>query len=109
MNGNTRNARLRIEMMRRMSDGWNLVERSDFQMTMTHVVEPPPWRIALELVNPVAWLAGGPTWAEVIRVLHLRIDDQGTIQRMTTGEVPRTWSRPRKWEVEDGPEIARGS
>jgi hypothetical protein len=92
-----------------MSDGWNLLERSEFEMTMAHVVEPPGWRIGLELVNPLAWLAGGPTWTEVTRVLHVRVDEQGTLHRTTTGDVPNKWRRPRTWELPDGPETEQAS
>ncbi len=40
--------------MRRVGDGWDLLERSEFDMTMVQIVIPPPRRIAVDIVNPLA-------------------------------------------------------
>ncbi|MDR6612927.1 hypothetical protein [Leifsonia sp. 1010] len=59
--------RLREEMLRRMNDGWHLDgEMGSAEMRMLHLVTPPAWRVALELVNPVAWFLG-PTYPTVYR------------------------------------------
>ena len=106
VNANDRTQILRVEMMRRMSDGWNLIERSEFRMTMAHLVQPPVWRMLAELVNPAMWLTGGTvTWQIVTRVLNVWVDENGTLHRTTSGEVPRRWRRRRSWEVPHGREL----
>ena len=105
VNANDRTQILRVEMMRRMGDGWNLIERSEFHMTMARAVQPPAWRVLIELVNPVNWLTGGTaTWPTVTRVLNVSVDEDGTLHRVTSGEVPRRWRHRHGWEVPDGPE-----
>jgi hypothetical protein len=105
VNANDRTQILRLEMVRRMSDGWNLIERSEFRMTMAHLVQPPAWRMLVELINPVNWLTGGTvTWPTVTRVLNVSVDEDGVLHRVTSGEVPRRWRQRRDWEAQDGPE-----
>ena len=95
---------LRSEMMRRMNDGWDVDgERTSTQMTMRHVIPPPVWRMGLELINPLAWLIGGPTWTVEYRTLTVWIDEDGRLHRRTTGEIPRGWPQHHTWEVPDGP------
>lgn len=70
---------------------------------MKRLVQPPWWRIAIDFINPAAWLLGGPTYPDVFRVLHVWVDSDGDLCRKTTGEVPRAWQRDFPWEVADGP------
>ncbi|NYD66757.1 hypothetical protein [Agromyces atrinae] len=85
-----------------MSDGWGLIERTEFAMTMGHLVTPPAWRIALDVINPLAWIIGAGTYPEVFRTLHVTVDEDGTLTRTTTGEIPPRWTNKRSWEVPDG-------
>ena len=94
---------IRSEMMKRMSDGWHLSERLPDQMTMIHVVSPPWWRVAVEMINPLSWLVGAPSYSEVVRVLHVWTDTEGVVRRRTTGDIPPLWRRDFTWEVPDGP------
>ncbi|MFD3444580.1 hypothetical protein ACFDTO_08280 [Microbacteriaceae bacterium 4G12] len=108
MNANTRTGLLRAEMMRRMNDGWVVVERNAFDMVMTHPVPPPWWRTALEAINPLVWVGGmTPLFDRVQRRLHVSVDEDGALSRITSGEVPASWQRHFSWEVPDG--TSRGS
>jgi hypothetical protein len=94
---------LRSEMMRRMNDEWHLHGKwTSTEMTMRHIVLPPAWRLALDLVNPVAWLLGA-TWTPAYRTLTIWVDEDGRLQRRTTGRIPRRWPQHHSWEVPDGP------
>lgn len=95
--------RLRKEMMRRMNDDWYLEgEIGLTEMWMRHLVPPPIWRLALELVNPVAWFLG-PTFPTVHRRMHVWVDEAGHLHRRTTGEIPTDWPQLHSWDVPDGP------
>lgn len=61
------------------------------------------WRIGLELINPVAWLIGGPTWTYPYRTLTVWVDEDGRAHARTTGSVPRGWPQQYSWEIPDGP------
>lgn len=94
---------IRYEMMRRMNDGWVLHgERTSAEMTMRHIVLPPAWRLAVDLINPFAWLFG-VTWTAVYRTLTVRADQEERLHRRTTGKIPKTWPQRYSWEVPDGP------
>lgn len=101
MNEGARTAALRREMLLRMNQGWDVARQSAFELTMTHVATPPGWRMLIELINPLYWLSGVPTYRLHTRTLHIEIDEQGALHRRTTGELPTHWSRA-EWEVEDG-------
>lgn len=90
------------EILRRVNDGWDVVERTTTQVVFVRAVEPPWWRIALEI--PLAVITGSTTTDDVRRTLTVTFDDDGVIHRRTTGEVPQSWRRARAWEVPDGPE-----
>jgi len=95
--------RLRSEMMRRMNDGWHLDgDMGSEEMRMVHLVTPPAWRVALELVNPVAWFLG-PTYPTVYRTMHVRVDESGRLHRRTMGQIPSGWPQVHAWEAPDGP------
>ena len=95
--------RLRTEMMRRMNDDWHLDgDIGPTEMWMLHLVMPPAWRIALELVNPVAWFLG-PTYPTVYRRMHIWVDEAGGLHRRTTGTIPSSWPQQHSWDVTDGP------
>jgi hypothetical protein len=95
--------RLRKEMMRRMNDDWHLDgDLRASEMWMRHLVMPPVWRLALELVNPVAWFLG-PTYPTVYRRMHVWVDEAGHLHRRTTGRIPLDWPQLHPWEVADGP------
>lgn len=102
MNANTRTRVLRSEMMRRMNDGWTVVERNTFDMVMVHDVPPPWWRVALDVLSPLSWFGGIPTYAQVHRWLHVTVNEALTLSRFTTGAVPPAWQRAFTWEVPDG-------
>ena len=103
MNANTRTALLRAEMMRRLNDGWVVVERNAFDMVMVHPVPPPWWRIVLEALNPFVWVGGmTPLFDRVERRLLVSVDEDGALFRLTVGEVPPSWRRRFSWEVADG-------
>ena len=94
---------LRSEMMRRMNDGWVLHgDRTSTEMTMRHIVLPPMWRLAVDLVNPLAWLLGA-TWTPANRTLTVAADEDGRLHRRTTGKIPKGWPQQYSWEVPDGP------
>jgi hypothetical protein len=94
---------LRTEMIRRMNDGWDVEgEGTATEMTMRHSVSPPAWRLALDMLNPLVWLFG-PTWPNVYRTLHVRVDEDGRVHRRTTGRIPAHWPQEHAWEVPDGP------
>lgn len=94
---------LRSEMLRRMNDGWVLHgDRTSTAMTMRHIVLPPPWRLAVDLINPWAWLFGA-TWTPAYRTLTVAADEDGHLHRRTTGRIPRRWPQHSSWEVPDGP------
>ncbi len=108
MNANTRAKLLRSEMMRRMNDGWVVLERTPFDLVMVHAVPPPWWRAALETLNPVFWVSGmTPLLSQVERRLHVSVDEEGTLLRTTVGDIPPSWQRPFSWEVADGAEPRR--
>ena len=87
-----------------MNDGWDLDgKRTSTEMTMRHIVQPPWWRIGLELINPLAWLLGGPTWAEPYLTLRVWVDEDGRAHARTTGSVPGGWPQHHSWEIPDGP------
>ncbi len=90
------------ELLARVNDGWDVVERDTQSMTLTHIVPPPWWRILIELPFRVL-LSSGSTTTDVRRTLTVSFDDEGRLQRSTTGEIPRSWQRPFSWEVPDGP------
>ena len=95
--------RLRKEMMRRMNDDWRLDgDMRPAEMWMRHLVMPPVWRLALDLVNPVAWFMG-PTYPTVYRRMHVWVDEAGHLHRRTTGKIPRDWPQLHPWEAPDGP------
>ncbi len=71
-------------------------------MRMTHLVQPPSWRLLLEFLNPLTWL-GGPAIAPVRRYLEIWIDENEVLHRRTTGDIPRGWRLNASWEVPDGP------
>ncbi len=56
----------------------------------------------LELLSPVIWCGGTATSAQVRRWLHVTVDEEGTLSRFTTGDIPPRWRRPFSWEVPDG-------
>lgn len=85
-----------------MNDGWTVTERNAFDMVMVHEVPPPWWRLVLELLSPVAWFGGTSPSAQVQRWLHVTVDEQGTLSRFTTGDIPPRWRRSFSWEVPDG-------
>jgi hypothetical protein len=90
-------------MMRRMNDDWHLEgDVRPAEMWMRHLVAPPASRLALELVNPVAWLLG-PTYPTVYRRMHVWVDEAGHLHRRTTGKIPPDWPQLHQWEVPDGP------
>lgn len=90
-------------MMRRMNEGWDLEgERASTEMTMRHIVLPPAWRLALELINPLAWLFGA-TWTPAFRTMTIRVGDDGRLHRRTTGKIPTSWPQQYSWEHPDGP------
>jgi hypothetical protein len=94
---------LRSEMMRRMNDGWVLHgDPTSAEMTMRHIVLPPAWRFAVDLINPLAWLFGA-TWTAAYRTLTVRADEEGRLHRRTTGKIPKSWLQRYSWEVPDGP------
>jgi hypothetical protein len=91
-----------------MNDGWDLYgARTGTEMTMRHALLPPVWRLAVDLINPVAWLLGGPTWTTAYRTLTVWVDEDGRLHRRTTGNVPHGWDQHASWEVPDGPADAR--
>ena len=105
MNANTRTALLRAEMMRRMNDGWVVLERSAFDLVMVHYVPPPRWRSVLEALNPVFWVSGMTSlFGRVERRLHVSVDEEGALLRVTVGDIPPSWRRDFSWEVADGAE-----
>lgn len=69
---------------------------------MRHVVLPPLWRLAVDLLNPLTWLFG-PSWTAAYRTLTVSIDGDGRLDRRTTGVLPKGWPREYDWEVPDGP------
>ena len=86
-----------------MNDGWDLDgNRGATEVWMVHVVQPPVWRLLLELVNPLSWYTA-PTYPSVQRRLHVWIDDEGVMHRRTTGKIPRRWRQRHSWDVPDGP------
>lgn len=90
-------------MIRRTNQGWDVEgEIGATEMTMTHAVRPPVWRILLELMNPLTWL-GGPAIATVTLRLHVWTDETGRLQRRTTGDLPRGWHADPSWAAPDGP------
>ncbi|UOQ90789.1 hypothetical protein MUN74_07775 [Agromyces endophyticus] len=102
MNEGARTALLRGEMLARMNQGWDVVEQSAFEMTMTHSATPPAWRMLVELVNPIYWLSGAPTYPILTRTLRISVDEHGAVHRRTAGELPSHWPRA-DWEVDDDP------
>lgn len=105
--------KLRTELMRRMNDDWHLDGdlRAD-EMWLRHLVMPPPWRLALEVINPLVWipalltagfLDGGPTYPTVYRRMHVWVTESGDLHRRTTGSIPPRWPQSHSWEVPDGP------
>lgn len=95
--------RLRKEMMRRMNDDWHVDgDLGASEMWLLHLVTPPLWRLALELVHPLAWILG-PTYPTVYRRMHVWVDEAGQLHRRTTGEIPPRWPQLHTWEVPDGP------
>jgi len=95
---------LRREMIRRINEGWDVEgELGATEMTMTHPVRPPAWRILLEFLNPLTWLGGSPVFPVVFRRLHVWADESGQLHRRTTGDLPRGWRLDTTWEVPDGP------
>lgn len=94
---------LRREMIRRIDAGWDIEGGLGVtEMTLTHIVRPPIWRIAVEFLNPLTWL-GGPSIPVVTRRLHVWADKTGRLHRRTTGDLPRGWHSDAAWEVPDGP------
>ena len=94
---------LRKEMMRRMNDDWHLDgDLAATEMWMLHLVMPPFWRAALELVNPVAWILG-PTYPTIHRRMHVWVDEAGKLHRHTSGTIPPAWPPLHSWDVPDGP------
>ena len=82
---------LRSEMMRRMNDGWDVYgDWTSTEMTMRHVVLPPAWRLAVDLINPLAWLFG-VAWTPAYRTLTVWVDEDGRVHRRTTGSIPSRW------------------
>ena len=69
---------------------------------MRHVVLPPAWRLAVDLINPAAWLFGA-TWTPANRTLTVKADEEGRLHRRTTGKIPKRWPQDHSWEVPDGP------
>lgn len=95
--------RLRTEMMRRMNDDWHLDgDIRPAELWMRHLVKPPAWRLALELINPVAWFLG-PTYPKVYRRMHIWVDEAGQLHRRTSGSIPSEWLQLHPWEAPDGP------
>lgn len=71
-------------------------------MTMRHVVLPPAWRLALDLINPVTWMFG-VSWSPAYRTLTVRVAEDVRLYRQTTGKIPSSWPQEYSWEVPDGP------
>jgi hypothetical protein len=91
--------RLRREMHRRINDGWDVRHRDGRSLVMVHGVDPPWWRMLLEV--PMIFF-GGVAIPSVTVELHVWIDDEGRLWRSTEGEVARGWRRRFAWWVPDG-------
>lgn len=88
-----------------MNDGWALDgDILPSEMWMIHLVLPPAWRVALELVNPVAWFLG-PTYPTVYRRMRVWVDEAGQVHRSTTGTIPRGWPQAHPWDA-PGPYVS---
>jgi hypothetical protein len=86
-----------------MNDGWVLHgDRTSTELTMRHIVLPPAWRLAVDLINPWAWLFGA-TWAPANRTLTVAADEEGHLHARTTGTIPKRWPQHYSWDVPDGP------
>ena len=95
--------KLRTELMRRMNDDWHLDgDLRAEEMWLRHLVMPPAWRLALDLVNPLAWLLG-ETYPTVYRRMHVWVTETGDLHRRTTGRIPPRWPQTHSWEQPDGP------
>lgn len=82
-----------------MNDGWDVLGRDGRSLVMVHGVDPPWWRLLLEL--PVAFLGGVAIPSVTVR-LTVWIDDEGSLWRRTEGEIPRGWRRRFAWWPADG-------
>lgn len=94
-----RRVALATEVQSRERDGWLVVDKSGFEITMVHDVRPPWWQMLLTLVLAVF---GAAAVASVERYLRIEARKDGQLHRKTTGDVPRGWPRKRRWEVPDG-------
>lgn len=84
-----------------MNDGWDVRHRDGRSLVMVHGVDPPWWRVALEV--PFLFL-GGMALPEFTVRLTVWIDDEGRLWRLTEGEIPRGWRRRFAWRPADGPD-----
>lgn len=88
---------LRREIEHRERDGWMVVDRQPFEVTLMHEVRPP-WRLAVVDVL-LAAIGGGRSPRR--RHLHVEAFENGRLFRATVGDVPGHWPQ-RFWEVPDG-------
>lgn len=94
-----RRVALDAEVKRRERDGWVVLEKARFEVTMIHDVRPPWWQVLLTLVLGVS---GAAAVVSAERYLRIEALGDGQLHRRTTGDVPRGWPRKRRWEVPDG-------
>lgn len=94
-----RRVALAAEVKSRERDGWSVVDRSTFEVTMVHDVRPPWWQMMVTLVLA---LFGAAAIASAERYLRIEAQNDGQLHRRTTGDIPRGWPRNRHWEVPDG-------
>ena len=94
-----RRVALAAEVKSRERDGWSVVDRSTFAVTMVHDVRPPWWQM---LVTLVLALFGAAAIASAERYLRIEAQNDGQLHRRTTGDIPRGWPRNRRREVPDG-------
>lgn len=94
------------EVRSRERDGWVVIDKSGFEVTLVHHVRPPWWQM---LVTLVLAIFGTAAIASADRYLHIEARNDGKLHRRTTGDVPRGWPRKRRWEVPDGLVAAAGS
>lgn len=101
-----RRAALDSEIGQRERDGWRVTSRKGFEAMLVHEVTAP-WHLAI--AGFVLGIVGGSTGDfSRQRHLHLEAFEDGRIFRATVGDVPRSWSRKRPWEVPDGWATDRG-